>query len=210
MYKTADHQIVPMSVAGKPTMPLLQDNDTAKLAALGIYRHYTLPGQAPLGYTDWAEGSDENGRYYWCEPAGTAAEIAAALTEQRRRERHGERAMCRLNAQIGGFTCDGHRYASDREESIPLLTAATIAAQSALAQGPEASAAYDAAMGAGWRSDDGAARIASAVGILALHGAFVAHGAACDRHSQALKGQIEAATTVAELDAIGLTTGWPE
>ena len=43
MYQTADHQIVPMTVSGKPTMPL-------------------------------------------------------------------------LNAQIGGFTFDGHRYASDREE----------------------------------------------------------------------------------------------
>ena len=81
MYQTADPKIVPMTVAGKPTMPLLQANDTAKLAALGIYRHYTLPGQAPLGYTDWAESSDAEGRIYVCEPAGTAEERAAALTE---------------------------------------------------------------------------------------------------------------------------------
>lgn len=210
MYQTADHKIVPMQVGGVPTMPLLQANDTAKLAALGIYRHYTLPGQAPLGYTDWAESSDADGIYYWCEPAGTAAEIAAALTEQRRRECHGERAMRRLAAQTGGFSYDGHRYASDREESIPLLTAATIAAQLALAQGPEATAAYEAALGDGWRSEDGTARVATAAGILALHAAFVAHGAACDRHSQDLKAAIEAATSVEELDAIDLSAGWPE
>jgi hypothetical protein len=209
MYQTADHQIVPMTVGGKPTMPLLQANDTAKLAALGIFRHYTLPGHAPLGYTDWAESSDENGTYYWCEPAGTAAEIAAALTEQRRRERHGERTMRRLAAQTGGFAFAGATYASDLEESIPLLTNAAISAQMALAQGPEAAAAFGAALGDGWRDTTGTGRITTAEGILSLHAAFVSHGAACDRHSQSLKAAIDAAQSVEELDAIDLTAGWP-
>jgi hypothetical protein len=38
----------------------------------------------------------------------------------------------------------------------------------------------------------------------------VAHGAACDRQSQTLKAAIEAAETMAELDAIDLGAGWPE
>ncbi len=209
-YLTAAHQRPPAYVLvdgmPHPTAGAIASGNPARLAALGIYPHQTAQGPAPLGYTDWvlADGT------YSRQPAGTAEEIAAILLEQQREGRQRDRTDHRLAAQTGGFTFDGHRYASDREESIPLLTAATIAAQSALAQGPEAAAAYEAALGAGWRSEDGAARIASAIGILALHAAFVAHGAACDRHSQALKGQIEAATTVAELDAIDLATGWPE
>ena len=137
-------------------------------------------------------------------------DVVAAALPLRRAALHEARTQARLAAQTGGFRLAGATYASDREESIPLLTNAALSAQLALAQGAEAVAAFEAALGSGWRSEDGAARIASAVGILALHAAFVAHGAACDRHSQALKGQIEAASSVAELDAIDLATGWPE
>jgi hypothetical protein len=112
--------------------------------------------------------------------------------------------------QTAGFTFDGHRYAADREESIPLLLNCVISAQMAMAAGPEAMAGFEAALGDGWRSTDGLGRVTTAAGILALHAAFVAHGAACDRHSQALKAQIEAAEALAELEAIDLEAGWPE
>ena len=144
------------------------------------------------------------------DPPPTIEDVESAALTLRRAALHEARAQARLAAQTGGFRLDGATYASDREESIPLLTNAALSAQLALAQGAEATAAFEAAMGAGWRDTAGVGRIASAVGILTLHGAFVGHGAACDRHSQALKGQIEAAQSVAELDAIDLTTGWPE
>ena len=93
-----------------------------------------------------------------------------------------------------------------------LADAATLAAQTALASGAEAIAAFEAALGDGWRSTDGVARITTAAGIVALHASFVAHGAACDRRSQALKSLIDAAETLSDLAAVEaeLTTSWPE
>jgi len=112
--------------------------------------------------------------------------------------------------QTAGFTFDGNTYASDRDESIPLLSNAAISAQIALSQGADAVASFETALGEGWRSIDGVGRITTAAGILALHAAFVAHGAACDRHSQDLKSQIAQAETLAELEAIDIDSGWQE
>ena len=78
-YLTADHLPVPEFVAADgmlhPTAPLIERDDTARLAALGIYPHETAPGDAPLGYTDWVltEG------VYSRAPAGTESERADAL-----------------------------------------------------------------------------------------------------------------------------------
>jgi len=163
---------------------------------------------------DFTVLADRHGiRVEWRDPAmpcPTAAEIAALELPWAKAKAQERRARARLAAQTGGFRLDGATYASDQEESIPLLTNAALSAQLALAQGAEAVAAFEAALGAGWRDTAGVGRITTATGLLALHAAFVAHGAACDRHSQALKGQIEAASSVAELDAIDLATGWPE
>ena len=132
--------------------------------------------------------------------------------EERRARLHAQRVSLRLQHQTSGFIHDERVYASDREESIPLLTAATPAAQTALASGSEAIAAFEAALGDGWRSTDGVARITTAAGIVALHASFVAHGAACDRRSQAIKSLIDAAETTEDLAAVEaeLATGWPE
>ena len=46
--------------------------------------------------------------------------------------------------------------------------------------------------------------------MIGLWEAFIGHGAACDAAGQALKAQINAATTIAELDAIDISVGWPE
>ena len=132
--------------------------------------------------------------------------------EERRTRLHARRVSLRLQHQTSGFVHDGRVYASDREESIPLLTAATLAAQTALASGAEAVAAFEAALGDGWRSTDGVARITTASGIVALHASFVSHGAACDRRSRVLKALIDSAETLSDLAAVEaeLATGWPE
>jgi hypothetical protein len=142
-------------------------------------------------------------------PPPSIDEVEAAAVPLRRMARQEERVAQRLAAQTGGFAFAGATFASDRDESLPLLTHAVLSAQMALAQGPEAAAAFGAALGDGWRDTTGTGRITTAEGILALHAAFVAYGAACDRHSQSLKAQIDAAQSVEELDAIDLTAGWP-
>ena len=212
-YLTTTHQTPPahINLDGMlhPTAEAIATHDLARLAELGIWPHETADGPAPLGHTPWVEMTGGQGHYYWREPLGTAEEIAAALVEQKRQELQGARTHQRLVAQTGGFSYEGRRYASDREESIPLLTAATITAQLSLAQGLDATSAFEAALGAGWRDMEGVPRIATALGILGLHAAFVAHGAACDRHSQALKAALEAAASLEDLTAVEVGAGWP-
>ena len=117
-----------------------------------------------------------------------------------------------MRRQTSGFPYDGHTYAADREESIPLMTNAAMSAMTAISSGPEAVAAYESALGGGWRDVDGVARVDTAAGVLALHAAFVAHGAACDVASQALKVQIAEADP-ADFDAMEVAilddTNWP-
>jgi hypothetical protein len=156
------------------------------MASLGLYRHEST-GAAPYG--DWELTSDADGPLFVRQTRALTPEEIEARREQLQALRSEER----VRRQTGSFPHDGRIYRSDLEESIHLLTAASINAQSALAAGPEAVAAYEAALGDGWRDAAGVARINTAVGILALHGSFVAWGARCDIASQALKAQIAAA-----------------
>jgi hypothetical protein len=79
MYLTAAHQSPPSHITlnGKrwPVATLIARDDQAMLATLGVYPHETAPGEAPLGYTDWALADGE----YRREPAGTPEERQAAI-----------------------------------------------------------------------------------------------------------------------------------
>jgi hypothetical protein len=145
--------------------------------------------------------------------------LGGPLTEQQqlaqvRAAAHDLRSAERVLRQTGGFPYDGHTYRSDREESIPLMVSAAIHAQVAIAMGAEAVSAYNAALGNGWRDETGVARLTTAQEILALHGAFVAWGAANDRASQQIAADIDAAETVETLEAtiaaISTDVRWPE
>jgi hypothetical protein len=146
----------------------------------------------------------------WLAAGNTPDPPSAKDLEIIRERLQSKRSALRVQHQTGGFMFEGHRYASDRDESIPLLLNCALSAQMVLATGPDAVASFEAALGGGWRSTDGVGRITTATGILALHTAFVAHGAACDHHSQQLKALIAAPD--ADLDALEaeVETGWPE
>lgn len=79
IYLTETHRsppaVVELDGLLHPTAPLIERDDTARLAELGIHPHVTAEGEAPLGYTDWVL---TDGTYYR-EPAGTQEEIDAAL-----------------------------------------------------------------------------------------------------------------------------------
>ena len=97
MYLTDQHTAPPMRIENDgmlvPIYLLMQRNDSARLAELGVYEHVTLPGDipdpemdengdpipvtpvgAPLGYTDW----QFDGTRYARSPIGTYAERLAA------------------------------------------------------------------------------------------------------------------------------------
>lgn len=81
-YLTSTHQTPPAFVAKDgmfhPTAEALAQQDSERLAELDIWQHVTAEGDAPLGYTDWE--FEELG--FTRQPAGTEAEIAAALEQQ--------------------------------------------------------------------------------------------------------------------------------
>jgi hypothetical protein len=81
IYLTASHGPVPdfvvLSGMRHPTELALRQNDTARLAQLGIYPHQPPTDPAPLG-TTWTL----TGGVYVGTPSGTPAQIAAALAEQ--------------------------------------------------------------------------------------------------------------------------------
>jgi hypothetical protein len=165
---------------------LIKQGDVARMSIYRLYRHESV-GPGPYG--DWELSSDEEGPLF----ARQTRDLTPEEVEAGRQQLQTLRSQERVRRQTDTFPHDGHRYRSDRDESIHLLTAASINAQSAIAAGPEAVAAYETALGDGWRDADGVARINTAVGILALHSSFVAWGARCDIASQALKAQIAAA-----------------
>lgn len=147
-------------------------------------------------------------------PKPSPAEVAVLRLAVLREDANTLRSTERVRRQTGGFPFGGHRYRSDREESIPLMVSAAIHAQVALAMGEEATALYNAALGNGWRDETGTARLTTAQEILGLHGAFVAWGSACDRASQQIAVDIDAAETIEDLEgiiaAIPTDSRWPE
>jgi hypothetical protein len=198
MILTDQHQAPPHLInTGTGTVAsaaLIKQGDYTRMASLGLYRHESI---GPGPYSEWMAEPDAQGpRYVRQTRALTPEEI-----EARRKQLQALRSQERVRRQTETFPHDGHRYLADREESIPLMTAAAINAQSALAAGPDAVAAYEAALGAGWRDADGVARITTATGVLALHSSFVAWGAQCDIASQSLKAQINTANP-ADFDAL--------
>jgi hypothetical protein len=180
-----------------------------QLAAQGWLPLIYEPEDAPLGYADPVAETREGQQVAVAYALGTPEERAAVSLASAKTAAHEARSAERLRLQTSGFPFADHVFASDREESIPLLSAATLSALMVMGQGAEAIAAFEAALGAGWRDVTGVACVSSAAGILGMHAAFVGWGSACDRASQALAAQIEAAETLAALNAIDLTAGWP-
>lgn len=125
----------------------------------------------------------------------------SALVEAARAHKHSARDAARVNAETGGVVYDGHLVDSD-ERSIARINNAATAALTANAAGQPFSI--------DWLCADETVLTLDAPGMLALQGALVAHGQACHDASQAIKAQINAAETLAELSAIDVASGYPE
>jgi hypothetical protein len=173
-----------------------------QLAAQGWLPLIYDPEGAPLGHADPVAETRDGRQVAVAYACGTEQERTAATLAALKAQAQDLRSAERVRRQTSGFPFGEHRYRSDREESIPLMVSAAIHAQVALAMGADEVAAYNAALGNGWRDETGTARLTTAQEILALHGAFVAWGAANDRASQQIAADIEAAETVEVLEAI--------
>jgi hypothetical protein len=83
LFMTHDHATPPSHVVVDehryPVAQLIRNEDIHRLASLGVLRHITAEGSAPLGYTPWQLAEDAQGPHYYREPAGTPEERAAAV-----------------------------------------------------------------------------------------------------------------------------------
>jgi len=106
-------------------------------------------------------------------------------------------ARRRWQAEEGGTTLGGQPLATDRTTQTK-LTAAYIKAS--------ANAGYTIPA---WKSGPGVFSSLNAAAIIAAADAIEAHVQACFANEAALSGEIEAATTIAELSAVDIEASWP-
>ena len=192
-----------------PVRSLIEREDNGALAELDIYPKVPDAESSSLGYTEYEL---VNGQWVR-EPNGTPEEREAAELNQRRADLQAQRSAATVAHQTGGFVYQGDVYASDLARSIPLLQATITAIQLTVAAGAPMDQPL-AMLGDGWRSDDGVARLTTPAEMISLWEAFIAHGAACDAAGQAFKAQIDAAETLADLDAVEAAiadpANWPD
>lgn len=106
-------------------------------------------------------------------------------------------AARRFMAEEGGTTLGNTPIATDRTTQGK-VTAAYVKAS--------ADSNYTIAA---WKGTDGTFSPLNATTIIAIADAIEAHVQACFANEATLSGQITAATTEAELDAVNIETGWP-
>jgi hypothetical protein len=106
-------------------------------------------------------------------------------------------ARRRWQAEEGGTTLGGQPLATDRTTQTK-LTAAYI----------KASADSEYTIPA-WKSGPGIFSALDAATIIAAADAIEAHVQACFANEAALSGEIDAATTIAELSAVDIEASWP-
>lgn len=121
------------------------------------------------------------------------------LIETARANKHQARNTARLRAETGGFTYADKPIDSDEQSILRITSAAAVAANAQANSLP-----YSVT----WTCADDTELTLDADGMLALQAAFVAHGQACHTASQAIKAQINAAETLAELSVIDVNAGY--
>ena len=99
----------------------------------------------------------------------------------------------RTQAELAGFSHQGHPLDSDRDSILRIANAAASALSAILTQQPWETS---------WRCADETDLPLDAPGMLALQGALAYHGQACHSASQAISADIEAAETVAQIEAL--------
>ena len=166
-------------------------------------------GLSALGTPTLNSIRQHSAKYISVQKEMSANQVRYFLTaENAKEEKHRQRLSSRLQAMGGGFMFNGHLVASD-QDSRSLLLGSSQLAQMAVADGNQAALdSFSASLGQGWRATDDAIVATNAQEILSLMQALAGHVAVCDAISQGHKAAIESATTVAEVIALDVTSGY--
>jgi hypothetical protein len=121
------------------------------------------------------------------------ASRAPIAIEVLREQAHALRRERRTQAELAGFSHAGHPLDSDRDSILRIANAAASAISSIIGQQPWATV---------WRCADEYNLPLDAPGMLAMQGALALHGQACHTVSQAIGAEVDAAASIAALDAL--------
>ena len=187
------------------------DSDPGQLTEVGAYIGRSIvvapdvatPPAQPAAI-DWREEPMTDGLSTWF----ATTRYASLLADTRVRKREA-RLQAMESAREQGFGYNGYTVASDTRSQVLILGVAN-RARAALADGGQAALdAFSAALNSGWRSVDGHIVATNASAVVAMESALGQHIAQCDAVGQSHKTAIDAAETLAELDAIDVAAGYP-
>ena len=98
-FMTHDHAPPPTHILADglrhPVAPLIRREDIHRLSQLGVLRHITAEGPAPLGYGPWQLAEDAQGPHYYREPLGTLEQRDAAVRDAALRAQWASQAEAR-------------------------------------------------------------------------------------------------------------------
>jgi hypothetical protein len=152
----------------------------------------SFPAQVPQSYV-WTENGFD---LRWVDdPPAPTPTLAEAQSTKR-----SEVNTLRDAKEVGGFMYQGKLFQSDERSAQRIVNAAMTASSMIMASQP---------FSVTWLSDDDTEFVLDGAGMLALQGAFTQFAGSLHTYGRSLKDQINAATTVAEVAAIDITTGWP-
>lgn len=201
--KPEDQFALPSEYAGVYGFDCLTDAQRAEYGVYPYVREDLLPG-AP-GWGDAYLDSETQRIVKPSLPANPEKALADAKAVA-----HARRYAELLNARNSGVLFNGKIVESDQESRM-LIAGAVQLATLAVMQGTQgALEQFAAGLGAGWRYADGTIAATDAYGMIALGQALAARVAYCDAVSQSHKAAIDACTTVDEVRAIDVSTGYAQ
>lgn len=176
-------------------MRLFVDRGTLSYVAPGLTQEPTadqvvFDGQWIEGQMVWDAGLD-NVRQK------NAAELLAEAKAERRAEVNAERRR----REEAGFAYMGATFDSDERSYLRML-GGKAAAEAAIAAG--------APFSVDWTTADNATMTMTAQQVLGMVPTFAARALAIHAAAKALKGAVDACTTVEQVAALDITQGWPQ
>lgn len=159
----------------------------AELVSAGYVGPYTMPVLAADQKISWDGVA-------LTAVAKTAAELAVDLTTAKA-QKLADLADLRWRMETSGIILNGVPVATDDRSKLLIL-------------GKRTKAAADPDMTFQWKAPTGFVTLTAAQ-MLAIADAVEAHVQGCFTREGVLAAQVEAATTLAELGAIDITSGWP-
>jgi hypothetical protein len=167
--------------------------DVATLAEQGWLPLIYDPENSSLGYADPVAETRDDHQVAVAYALGTEQERTAATIVILKTQAHNLRRERRTQAELAGFTHNGHPLDSDRDSILRIANAAASALTATIL-----SQSWETV----WRCADEYNMPLDGPGMLSMQASLALHGQACHTASQNISIDIDAAETIEALEAI--------